>query len=104
MLVTVVERTQEIGLRKALGATPRAIVQQFLAEAMLVGLLGGLVGVGLGLGLAALVRAVSPLPAAVAPWSLALGVALSSAVGLASGVLPARRAAALAPVEALRYE
>lgn len=104
MLVTVVERTREIGLRKALGATPRAIVQQFLVEAALVGMFGGLTGVALGLGLAALVRAASPLPVAVPLWALLLGVGLSTLVGLASGWVPARRAAALPPVEALRYE
>jgi putative ABC transport system permease protein len=104
MLVSVRERTREIGLRKALGARQRDILAQFLIEAVLLCVIGGLIGIGLGVGLSLLVAAVSPLPVAIAWWSPALAFAVSAAVGIFFGVAPARRAGRLDPVVALHRE
>ncbi len=104
MLVSVHERTREIGLRRALGARKRTILMQFLLESLTVSAAGGLMGTGLGLGAAQLVALVSPLAAAATPSAIALGVAFSATVGLAFGIWPAWRAANLDPVEALRWE
>jgi len=104
MLVSVTERTREIGIRKALGARRSDIRYQFLAEAVLLCLVGGALGVSLGLGLAGLIAKVSPLDAAVTPGTVVLGLAFSSAVGIGFGLLPAIRAARLNPVDALWYE
>ncbi len=104
MLVSVRERTREIGLRKALGARQRDILLQFLIEAVLLCVVGGVIGIGLGVGTSLLVDAVSPLPALIAWWSPALAFAVSAAVGIFFGVAPARRAGRLDPVVALRAE
>jgi putative ABC transport system permease protein len=104
MLVSVRERTREIGLRKALGARQRDILLQFLIEAVLLCVVGGLIGIGLGVGTSMLISAVSPLPAAIAWWSPALAFGVSAAVGIFFGVAPARRAGRLDPVVALRME
>ncbi|MHB0948690.1 MAG: ABC transporter permease [Gemmatimonadaceae bacterium] len=104
MLVAVAERTREIGIRKSLGARRRDILRQFLVEAATLSTLGALIGIGLGLGAAELISATTPLPAAVAPWSLVVATALGMVVGIVSGVYPARRAASLDPIEALRQE
>lgn len=104
MLVAVAERTREIGIRKALGATRRDILLQFLIEASVLGTLGSAIGVGLGIGLAKFISVVSPLPAAVAVWSIVAGVALGAGVGIISGVYPASRASLLDPIAALRQE
>lgn len=104
MLMAVAERTREIGIRKALGAKKRDIVAQFLVESATLSTLGALLGIVTGLALAFLIRSVSPLPAAVAPWSVAVAVALGIAVGMGAGLYPATRAAALDPIEALRAE
>ncbi|MDX1659339.1 MAG: ABC transporter permease [Nitriliruptorales bacterium] len=104
MLVSVSERTREIGLRKALGARTRDITLQFLLEAVALTGVGGLVGVGLGIGLAELVDRVAPIPAIVTGWSIALAIGVSLAVGVFFGVWPARRAGRLDPVTALRHE
>ena len=104
MLVSVRERTREIGLRKALGARQRDILLQFLIEAVLLCVVGGLVGIGLGVGSSLLVASVSPLPAVIAWWSPVLAFAVSAAVGIFFGVAPARRAGRLDPVVALRTE
>jgi putative ABC transport system permease protein len=104
MLVSVRERTREIGLRKALGARQRVIMQQFLIEAVLLCVVGGVIGIGLGVGASLLVSAVTPLPAIIAWWSPAVAFAVSAAVGIFFGVAPARRAARLDPVDALRSE
>lgn len=104
MLVSVSERTREIGLRKALGARRRDILLQFLIEAGTLSGLGGVIGIGLGMALAALVAALSPLPAEVAPWSIGLGIFLGVGVGLIAGVYPSSRAARLDPIVALRQE
>ena len=104
MLVSVTERTREIGLRKSLGARRRDILTQFMIEAGTLSGVGGLLGIGIGIGLAALISAVSPLPAQVAPWAIAAGLFLGVGVGLAAGVYPAYRASRLDPIEALRSE
>ncbi|MBO0867776.1 MAG: ABC transporter permease [Micromonosporaceae bacterium] len=104
MLVSVRERTREIGLRKAVGARPRDIVVQFLLEAVLLTTLGGTIGIGLGIGAAAVVAALSPVPAAATWWSIALAFGVSAAVGIVFGVVPAQRAGRLDPVVALRSE
>lgn len=104
MLVSVMERTREIGVRKAIGARRADILTQVIVESTTLSSLGAVIGVGVGVGLTLLVGAVSPLPAAVAPRWVALGVALGLVVGVASGVYPASRAARLDPVDALRYE
>jgi len=104
MLVSVMERTREIGVRKAIGARRRDIVVQVLIESATLSGAGAVLGVAVGLFLTWLVAALSPLPAAVAPKWVTLGVGLGVAVGIIAGVYPAARAAKLDPVDALRYE
>jgi putative ABC transport system permease protein len=104
MLVSVRERTREIGLRKAVGARPRDIGVQFLLEAVLLTTIGGVLGMGLGIGAALLTARLSPVPAAITWWSLALAFGVSAAVGIIFGVVPAQRAGRLDPVVALRTE
>jgi len=104
MLVSVHERTREIGLRRALGARRRTVLMQFLLEASLVAALGGAVGTALGLGVAELIALFTPLAAAVTGSAVALGLSFSALVGILFGSFPAWRAAHLDPVEALRYE
>jgi putative ABC transport system permease protein len=104
MLVSVTERTREIGLRKAVGALRRDISLQFLTEAMTLTALGGLLGVALGLVTAIVVRNVSPLATATPLWSIFLGLGVSVSIGLFFGLYPAVKAAHLDPIEALRYE
>ena len=102
MLVAVTERTQEIGLRKALGATQQDILIQFLIEAVILSASGGLLGTALGVGGILLIGAVTPLQAAVSPMVIAIAVGVSGGIGLFFGVVPARRAAQLDPIVALR--
>lgn len=104
MLVAVTERTREIGVRKALGAPRRAILTQFLIEAVLLTAMGGLLGILLGAGISGLVRLVSPLPTYVSPWSVILGLLFSAVVGVFFGLYPAMRASRLDPVDSLRWE
>jgi putative ABC transport system permease protein len=104
MLMVVSERTREIGLRKALGARRRDIIWQVLTESMTLSVLGGVIGTMMGFGLAALVAAFSPLPAAIKPWSVVLGIGMTAVVGLFFGIYPAMRAARMDPIEALRRE
>jgi putative ABC transport system permease protein len=104
MLVSVQERTREIGLRKALGARTRDITLQFLVEAVALCGVGGVIGIGVGIGLAAGAAAFTPLPADVTLWSVALAFGVSLVVGIVFGVFPARRAGRLDPVVALRWE
>ncbi len=105
MLVSVTERTREIGVRKAVGARRADIVLQFLTEAVVLTGLGGLIGMTLGWSIAFIVRLLIPaLPTSVPLWAAGLGVAVSVGVGLFFGIWPANKAARLDPVEALRYE
>ena len=104
MLVAVAERTREIGIRKSLGARRRDILSQFLVESAALSVVGAIFGIGLGIALSQLIAAVSPLPAAVAPWSVALGVAIGAGVGIVAGAYPASRAARLDPIIAIRSE
>ncbi len=104
MLVAVTERIGEIGLRKAVGARRRDILMQFLIESSTISAVGGIVGIALGFIFAKVISALTSLPAALEPWSVALALALSSSVGLFFGIFPANRAAKLDPVVALRSE
>jgi putative ABC transport system permease protein len=104
MLMAVTERTREIGIRKAVGARSQDIERQFLTEAIALATAGGIIGVASGWGFALLVATVSPLPARVTWWSVMIAVLLGAGVGVLFGVYPARRAARLDPIEALRQE
>lgn len=104
MMISVTERTREIGVRKALGATKRVILWQFLVEAATVTLVGGIVGMVAGGGLAFIVAHTTPLPAVVPLWSVVVALGAAAGTGIVFGIYPAARAARLDPVEALRYE
>jgi putative ABC transport system permease protein len=105
MLVSVTERTREIGLRKAVGARRKDILAQFLVEAVVLALIGGFIGILLGAsGAAAISRLQDDLKAVLTPQSVLLATGFSAAVGLFFGIYPATRAARLNPIEALRYE
>jgi putative ABC transport system permease protein len=104
MLVSVRERTREIGIRKAIGAKSSDILFQFLIEALVLSLLGGLIGIVVGLGATALIGAIAGWGFVFSPLTLVLAVLFSLAVGVIFGVWPARQAARLDPIAALRYE
>jgi len=104
MLVSVMERTREIGIRKAVGATGRDILRQFLTEAILISTVGGMIGVGLGVGLAFAAATIFSFPFIVPLWSVGIGFTLSLIVGVLAGGIPARNAAKLDPITALHNE
>ena len=104
MLAVVTERTHEIGIRKSVGARKRDILNQFLVESSMLAASGGLIGVLIAWGLAVAVRTATPIPMAVPPSAVAIAVLLSASVGLFFGIYPARRAALLDPIQALRAE
>ena len=104
MLVSVAERTREIGIRKAVGASDVDITVQFLSEAVALASVGGVVGIVLGLAAGAFVSAITPLQAAAPWWTVVLGVGFSAAVGIIFGIYPARKASGLNPIDAIRYE
>jgi len=104
MLMVVSERTREIGLRKSLGARRRDILWQILTESITLSTFGGVVGTALGFVVAYVISILTPLPAAVEAWSVALGTTMTAMVGLFFGLYPAMRAASLDPIEALRRE
>jgi putative ABC transport system permease protein len=104
MLMSVTERTREIGIRKSVGARRRDVLRQFLLESIVLASFGGLLGVAAGAALAQLIALASPLPSRVTWWSVAVALTLGTVVGLVFGVYPARRAARLDPIEALRHE
>ena len=105
MLVSVTERTREVGIRKAVGATNRDVLVQFLLEALVLSFLGGVLGISLGVGGATLISSLTPdLVTKVTLGTVSLAAGVAGAVGLVFGVYPAMRAANLRPIEALRYE
>ncbi|MDZ4340619.1 MAG: FtsX-like permease family protein, partial [candidate division NC10 bacterium] len=104
MLVSVTERTREIGIRMAVGARERDILTQFLIEAVTLALIGGIVGIALGVGGSSLLSFFAEWETVIAPAAIGLAFVFSSAVGVFFGYYPARKAASLDPIEALRYE
>ena len=104
MLVSVSERTKEIGLRKAIGATKRAVLLQFLIEAIIVSILGGLIGILFGVGSSFLLAKIAKWTIAISASSVFMAFGFSAMVGIIFGYLPARKASRLSPIEALRYE
>jgi putative ABC transport system permease protein len=104
MLVSVTERTREIGIRRALGATRRSVLWQFLTEAVVLALLGGILGVALAMLTVWILKTFTSLPAITEPWAVALGLGFSAVVGITAGFLPALKAAKLNVIDALRYE
>src|SRR5439155_17990442 len=104
MLVSVTERTREIGLRMAIGARGRDVLLQFLVEAVVISLIGGFIGIGLGFGLSALVQRFMQWPTDIPPNAIAMAFGFAGATGVFFGFYPARKAARLDPIEALRFE
>ncbi len=104
MMISVTERTREIGVRKALGARRREILVQFLTEAVVLTSIGGLLGIALGSAIGLSVNLATGFPISLPWWSFALGLGFSATVGIVFGMIPAIRASRLDPIEALRYE
>lgn len=104
MLMSVTERTAEIGIRKALGATRSDILRQFLIESAALAVIGAGLGIAAGLAIAVLIEATTPMPASVAPWSLVVAVAMGAGVGIGAGLYPANRAAKMDPVYAMGHD
>jgi putative ABC transport system permease protein len=104
MLVSVTERTREIGVRKALGARRNDILLQFLIESGILALVGGVIGVALGVGVAKVITLAIAFPSVIAPWSIFVALFVATGVGLFFGVYPAHKAANLDPITALRAE
>jgi len=104
MLVSVTERTREIGIRKALGATYHNILLQFLIEAIVIGVTGGVIGIGLGVGAAYAISAIAGWNTVISFTAIVVAFGFSILIGLFFGIYPARKAALLDPIDALRYE
>jgi putative ABC transport system permease protein len=104
MMISVTERTREIGVRKALGARRQEILVQFLAEAAVLTLVGGILGIAFGAAIGVGVNLATGFPVSLPVWSFAMGLGFSATVGIVAGMVPAVRAARLDPIEALRYE
>jgi putative ABC transport system permease protein len=104
MLVSVTERTHEIGIRKALGAKKRVILWQFLMESMFISGIGVVIGIVFSILIAAIIRGVSPIPVNISTWVLFLGIGFTVTIGLFFGLYPASKAARLEPIVALRQE
>ena len=104
MLVSVTERTREIGLKKALGAKRRVILSQFLTESVVLTSIGGILGVLIGIGISKIIGMIAGLPSAINIGAIALSVGFSMAVGIVFGLVPSIKAANLNPIDALRYE
>ena len=104
MIVSVTERTREIGIRKALGATYRTIMTQFLIEAVIIGLIGGVLGIALGISLVEVFKKFAEVPPVITLAPILISFTFSVGIGLFFGIYPARKAARLDPIEALRYE
>ena len=104
MLVSVTERTREIGIRKALGARPKDILLQFLIESAVMAGIGGVFGVAIGVGVASLITILAGFPSAIALWSIFAGLFMALGTGIFFGVYPARKAANLDPIVALRAD
>jgi len=102
MYASVTERTKEVGIRRAIGATKRDILLQFLSQAVMLSLIGGLIGLFLAILVVILIQPI--FPAAISPVAVVAAVGISSAIGIFFGVFPARRAASLSPIDAIRYE
>ena len=104
MLASVYERIREIGLRRAIGATSKDIVLQFLFEAILVSVIGGLLGVFLGAAAAKIISTTAEIPTVISWWSVILSFGVAASIGLIFGIVPARKAANLDPIDALRTD
>lgn len=104
MLVTVTERTREIGLRKALGAKKKNIIAQFLIESIILTFVGGVIGMGIGILASFIISKVIGMPFTISLGSIALAMGVSGAIGILFGWYPAQKASNLQPIEALRYE
>ena len=104
MLVSVTERTREIGLKKAIGAKKHSILAQFLTEASVLTSIGGIIGVGIGIALAQLISRIASVPVAISSLSIVVSVVFSMVVGIVFGLIPSIKAANLNPIDALRYE
>jgi len=104
MLVSVTERTREIGIRMAIGARGRHVLLQFLFEAIVLSVCGGLLGIGTGIGVSMIFERFMKWPMVISPTAIAVAFAVAAGVGILFGVYPARKAAKLDPIDALRYE